>query len=61
MQLVVSGMPGSVKGLWKRYVILWKAVGDEMASGVEMWEAIRDGMVDAAEITLRWETRKQAT
>ena len=30
---------------------------DEMASGVEMWEVIRDGVVDAAEITL--ETRNQ--
>ena len=32
---------------------------DEMASGVEMWEVIRDGMVDAAEITLGWETKNQ--
>ena len=32
---------------------------DEMASGVEMWEVIRDTVVDAAEITLGWETRNQ--
>ena len=32
---------------------------DEMASGVEMWEVIRDGMVDAAEITFGWETKNQ--
>lgn len=32
---------------------------DETVSGVEMWEAIRDDMVGAAEITLGWETRKQ--
>lgn len=27
---------------------------DEMASGVEMWEVIRDSMVDAAGIKLGW-------
>ncbi len=32
---------------------------DEMTSGAEMWDIIRDGMVDAADITLGWETRKQ--
>ena len=32
---------------------------DEVASGIEMWEVIRDSMVDVAEITLGWETRNQ--
>ena len=32
---------------------------DERSSGIEMWEVIRGSMVDAAEITLGWETRNQ--
>ena len=32
---------------------------DEMASGEKMWEAIRDSLVGAAEITLGWEKRNQ--
>ena len=32
---------------------------DEMASGVEMWEVIRDSMVNATEITLGWGNRNQ--
>ena len=32
---------------------------DEMASGVEMWEVVRDSMVGATETMLGWETGKQ--
>ena len=34
-------------------------IWDETASGVEMWDTIRDAMIDGTEIMLGWETRKQ--
>ena len=36
-----------------------ESIWDGRASGVEMWDAIRDAMIDGAEIMLGWETRKQ--
>ncbi len=31
----------------------------EVTNGLEMWESIRAGIVNAADVTLGWEERKQ--